>query len=99
MIEVTVINCTRRDATHSALNIGKMARPLGENGPAHQADAMTSDEFRLLVAANDDATLLGPCLRDDLVPYVCDPVPGTWDMFRGDLVAALGVAGENITVV
>src|SRR5437879_5194678 len=60
---------------------------------------MTSDEFRVLIAANDDATLLGPCLRENLVPYVFDPDPGSWDAFRGDLVAAFGVAVEDITVI
>jgi hypothetical protein len=60
---------------------------------------MTSDEFRELIAANDDATLLGPVLRENLVPYVFDPDPPTWDAFRGGRVAAFGVAVDDITVV
>lgn len=63
------------------------------------ADAMTPEDFRELVAANDDAALLGPCLREDLVPYVFDPDPPTWNAFRDDLVVALGVVRADITVV
>src|SRR5712692_614004 len=60
---------------------------------------MTADEFRGLIAAQADAQLLGPCLRDDIVPYVFEPAPATWDAFRDDLVAALGVMRADITVV
>jgi hypothetical protein len=60
---------------------------------------MTPEEFRELIAASDDATLLGPCLRDDLVPYVCEPDPPTWNAFRDELGRPLGVPRADITVV
>lgn len=60
---------------------------------------MTSQEFRELIATSDDDALLGPCLRDDLVPYVFDPDPSTWDAFRGELVNAFDVSHGDITVV
>ena len=60
---------------------------------------MTSEEFRTLIAARDDTELLGPCLRDDVIPYVFDQNVGSWNAFRDHLVSDLGVARADVTVV
>lgn len=60
---------------------------------------MTADEFRELIRSNDDSQLLGPCLKDDILPYVFEPRPESWELFRGDLVAGLGILPAEIRVV
>jgi len=60
---------------------------------------MTANEFRQLLAKQTDANLLGPCLRDAIIPYVFAPNPPSWDGFREELVAQLGVYRTEITVV
>jgi hypothetical protein len=60
---------------------------------------MTSDEFVRLLGRQTDQQLLGPCLLDDLVPYVFAPKPATWDAFRDELVSLLGVSKASVRVV
>ena len=60
---------------------------------------MTADEFRELLAARADAELMGLCLRDELVPFVFEPRPDAWDVFRDVIVAAFGGNRADITVV
>lgn len=60
---------------------------------------MTADEFRELLQHQTDLELLGPCLRDETVPFAFDLNPVTWDDFRHDLVSQLGVTQDQIRVV
>lgn len=61
--------------------------------------AMTGDDFRQLVAIRTDTDLLGPCLREDLTPYVFDPRPDTWVAFRTEVSEKLGVEQADIRIV
>jgi len=60
---------------------------------------MDTAEFLELVQQRTDVELLEPCLRDDGTPYVFEPQPAAWDLFRDELVAGLGVARADIRVV
>lgn len=60
---------------------------------------MTPNEFRELVTKTTDTELLGLCLRDDRLPYVFEPEPKSWNEFRADLGAELGIDVTDITVV
>ncbi len=60
---------------------------------------MTPDEFHQLMSQKTDRELLGPCLRDAIVPFVFEPSPPMWDRFRTDLSAELSVSKADITVV
>lgn len=53
---------------------------------------MTSDEFRHLIEAQSDEQLLGPCLHDDIIPYVFDLKPAAWDTFRDELAMLIGAS-------
>ena len=60
---------------------------------------MTPNEFRQLVAVTNDSGLIGPCLRDALVPWVFEPNPASWTNFRADLSAEFDVGTEDIAIV
>jgi hypothetical protein len=60
---------------------------------------MTPDEFRQLLAEQTDLQMLAPCLHDDITPFVFDPKPDTWNVFRDELAVQLGVARGDIRVV
>jgi hypothetical protein len=60
---------------------------------------MTADEFRQLVAATKDADLLGPCLRDAVLPWVFEPKPVSWTSFRADLTAEFNIDADDIAIV
>src|SRR5437762_13959495 len=60
---------------------------------------MTADEFRTLVKDQDEQRLLEPCLHDDSPPYVFQPTPAAWNIFRDELVARLGVSRADIRIV
>lgn len=58
---------------------------------------MTPEEFRELITTQADRSLLGPCLRDDLTPYVFDAE--SWGAFRTEIINALGVNENEIVIV
>ena len=60
---------------------------------------MTSSEFRELLGRESDVELVGKCLRTDVVPYVFEPRPETWDSFRTEVGAALDVSRDDINIV
>jgi len=60
---------------------------------------MSRDEFKKLLRRNSDATLLGPCLRDDLVPHAFDLNPPGWNECRDYLAHEVGAIPEQVTVV
>src|SRR5947207_14718730 len=60
---------------------------------------MTSEEFRDLLGAKSNEQLLGPCLREDVAPFVFETKPSSWDNFRDGLVSDLGIARADIRVV
>lgn len=60
---------------------------------------MTPDEFRRLLFTKSDADLLGPCLRDRIVPYVFDANPSRWDEFRQELGLELGLSEADVAIV
>jgi hypothetical protein len=60
---------------------------------------MDSQEFRNLLAQRSDLELLGPCLREEIIPYAFDPNPSTWSAFRAELALGLGVAEADIVII
>jgi hypothetical protein len=60
---------------------------------------MTSDEFRLLMANNTDADLLGPCLNDDFTPYVFGARTDIWNDFRAEISGELGIPAADVRIV
>jgi len=61
---------------------------------------MTSDEFRKLLEEQTDLdVLLDPCLRDDQTPYVFEPKPSTWNVFRDELGSGLDISPADIRIV
>ena len=60
---------------------------------------MDATEFRALAEQKTDAQLLGACLHDDIVPYVFEPKPPAWDIFRSEIGSQLGISHEDIRVV
>lgn len=60
---------------------------------------MTPEEFRQLLGEQSDAQLLGPCLLADDPPYVFDPKPDAWNVFRDELVNRLGITRAEIRIV
>lgn len=60
---------------------------------------MNPDNFRQLVADNTDTDLLGPCLREDLTPYVFEPEPDAWVAFRAELNEKLDADPADIRIV
>jgi hypothetical protein len=60
---------------------------------------MTSDEFRQLMADNNDDDLLGPCLNDDLTPYVFGARTDIWTDFREEISGEFGVPAADIRIV
>ncbi|HXR03237.1 MAG TPA: hypothetical protein VN836_00840 [Verrucomicrobiae bacterium] len=60
---------------------------------------MTPDEFRQLLVEQTDLQMLGPCLHDDITPFVFEPKPDTWNAFRDELAVQLGVARGDVRVV
>ncbi len=60
---------------------------------------MTAEEFRGRLATSNDAALVGLCLRDEVVPFVFEPRPEAWDVFRDVVVSAFGGSRADITVI
>lgn len=60
---------------------------------------MTANEFRQLLADSSDADLLGPCLNDDLTPYVFGTRTDMWTDFRNEVSGELGVPAANVRIV
>ena len=60
---------------------------------------MTPNEFRQLTEERADAQLLGPCFRDEIIPYVFEPEPPRWDAFRHEITSQLPVANADIQVI
>ena len=60
---------------------------------------MNSAEFLILLEQQTDLQLLARCLHDDSAPYVFEPNPGGWDIFRDELVSGLGVSRSDVRVV
>jgi hypothetical protein len=60
---------------------------------------MTSDDFRQLVANNKDEDLLGPCLINDLIPYVFGARKDNWSDFKAEIAADLGIAPTDVRIV
>lgn len=60
---------------------------------------MTPEEFRELIADNDDAVMLDRTLHSEAPPFVFDPVPARWDEFRATVAEELGVNVADIRVV
>ncbi|MBI4523434.1 MAG: hypothetical protein HY695_06440 [Deltaproteobacteria bacterium] len=57
---------------------------------------MNSAEFLILLEQQTDLQLLDRCLHDDSAPYVFEPNPGGWDIFRDELVSGLGVSRSKV---
>ncbi len=60
---------------------------------------MTADEFREIVNEKSDADLLGPCFRDDTLPYVFEPEPRAWPAFRAEVGNQIGVEPTDLRIV
>jgi len=60
---------------------------------------MSPEEFRHLIRTKTDEELLGPCLKDDVTPYVFETKPETWMAFRAYLSNQLSIAVVDITVI
>jgi hypothetical protein len=60
---------------------------------------MSPDTFRELINEKTASELLDLCLHDEIAPYVFDPAPAAWDVFRDDLGAQLGVDRADVRVV
>jgi len=60
---------------------------------------MTPDEFRERLRGRAEAELLGQCLLDESTPYVFYTAPQSWNTFRDELVARLGVDRSDIRIV
>jgi hypothetical protein len=73
----------------------------GGTAPANsvQHHLMSPDEFRHLLLLQNDQQMLGPCLRDDDVPFAFDTKPENWPAFRDHLSSNLSVRSEDIRVV
>lgn len=56
-------------------------------------------EFRRLLSSQSDAQLLEPCLRTDLLPFVFEPNPGAWALFRNEVAVGLGVNPSEVIIV
>ena len=67
--------------------------------PSSGIPRMTADGFRDLVRHQSNDRLLELCLLEDLTPYVFEPKPAAWDMFRNELASDLGVSQNDIRVV
>jgi len=60
---------------------------------------MTSDQFRNLLDVSSDADLLGPCLNDDLTPYVFGARTDIWTDFRDEIAGELGIPPAHVRIV
>jgi hypothetical protein len=60
---------------------------------------MNAQDFRQDLDALTDAELIGPCLREEIVPFVFEPNPPNWDRFRDEFVTRLQVSRSDIRVV
>lgn len=60
---------------------------------------MTPEEFREQVRERTDTQLLETCLHDDAAPYVFDPHPDGWDLFRDELAKQLSVSRSDVRIV
>ena len=60
---------------------------------------MTAAEFRRLLSNQSDAQMLEPCLRTDLLPFVFEPKPSSWDIFRNEVALGLGVNPTEVIIV
>jgi hypothetical protein len=60
---------------------------------------MTPYDFRKLTEEQADGQLLGPCFHDDLIPFVFETEPATWDAFRTEIIMQLKVAETDIRII
>ena len=60
---------------------------------------MTADEFRRVVSESTDAELLGPCFREDALPFAFEPNPVAWGEFRAEVGHQIGVAPADMRIV
>ena len=60
---------------------------------------MDAIEFLALTKTKTDTQLLGTCLRDDITPYIFEPKPLAWNIFRREIASELRVSHKDITVV
>jgi hypothetical protein len=60
---------------------------------------MTADDFLGLLKSESDNDLLRPCLLDDVLPYVFDSDPSTWQSFRSQLAGELGIEPGDIRII
>ena len=60
---------------------------------------MTVDEFRRIVSESTDAELLGPCFREDAIPFVFEAEPRSWEDFRAEVGRQIGVAPADMRIV
>ena len=60
---------------------------------------MDANEFKTLAEKKTDIQLIGACLSDDIMPYVFEPNPSAWNLFRREIGAQLGVSHGDIRVV
>ncbi len=60
---------------------------------------MSPDDFRELLSQKTDSELLDLCLHDEVAPYVFEPTPTTWGMFRDVLGSRLDVAPTEVRIV
>lgn len=60
---------------------------------------MTREEFRETLRSTSNESLLGLCLRDNIVPHVFGPEPHGWNAFREHLGREVGAIPSDITVV
>lgn len=68
-------------------------------GPTFVTRVMTTAEFEAMLGDLTDEQLLGPCLLEEIVPFVFDPKPETWETFRDELAGRLDVARADIRIV
>lgn len=60
---------------------------------------MTPEDFRALLAGNDETAILNATLHSDAAPYAFEPNPIRWDAFRGSISARLNINAADIRLV
>lgn len=60
---------------------------------------MKAQDFRQVLDDQTDAELIGPCLYEEIIPFVFEPNPVRWDAFRDEFVSRLQVSRSDIRIV
>ena len=60
---------------------------------------MKAQDFRQALDAQTDEELIGPCLHEEIIPFVFEPKPMSWDTFRDEFVSRLQVSRSDIRIV